>query len=151
MLKLTTILTMAITFAFMTTAADARQRHHHHTYHHARHFIDANGNGTVIGGRPTGCPHAYCGCEASRYLFGRIIPNLNLAANWIRKFPRTTAAPHMAAARNHHVFVLVSHVSGTNWLVHDGNSGAGRTREHVRSIAGYVIVDPTRERYALAN
>ena len=31
---------------------------------------------------------------------------------------------------------------GNNWLVHDGNSGGGMTREHVRSIKGYVIVNP---------
>lgn len=48
----------------------------------------------------------------------------------------------MAAARNHHVMVLISHVEGNNWLVHDGNSGGGLTREHVISINGYVIVNP---------
>jgi hypothetical protein len=30
--------------------------------------------------------------------------------------------------------------------VHDGNSGGGYTREHVRSIRGYVIVDPRAPR-----
>lgn len=108
-----------------------------------RRVTDANGNGAgVIGGRPAGCPHAYCGCGASLYLFGRIIPSLNLAANWIREFPRTHPAPGMAAARRHHVMVLISHVGGSDWLVHDSNSGGGKTREHVRSIAGYTIVDP---------
>lgn len=102
----------------------------------------------VIGGRPAGCPYAFCGCEASRYVFGRIIPSLNLAANWIREFPRTSPAPGMAAARNHHVMVLISHVDGSNWLVHDGNSGHHLTREHVRSIVGYVIVDPHGGRMA---
>jgi hypothetical protein len=48
----------------------------------------------------------------------------------------------MAAVRNHHVFVLMSHVGGSNWLVHDGNSGHGLTREHVRSIGGYTVVNP---------
>jgi hypothetical protein len=114
-----------------------------------RHRVmDANGNGAVIGGRPAGCPHAYCGCSASLQIFGKIIPELNLAANWLRKFPRTSPAPGMAAARNHHVMVLMSHVGGSNWLVHDGNSGHGLTREHVRSISGYVIVDPHGGRYA---
>ena len=105
-------------------------------------------SGTVIGGRPSGCPHAYCGCSASLYLFGRIIPELNLASNWIRKFPGTHPAPGMAAARNHHVMVLISQVSGFEWLVHDGNSGHGLTREHVRSISGYVIINPRAGRYA---
>jgi hypothetical protein len=48
----------------------------------------------------------------------------------------------MAAARSGHVMVLMSHVEGNNWLVHDGNSGGGMTRQHVRSIKGYVIVNP---------
>jgi hypothetical protein len=103
--------------------------------------FDANG-GAAISRRPEGCPHAFCGCEASLYLFGKIRPELNLASNWIRKFPRTSPAPGMAAARSGHVMILMSHVEGNNWLVHDGNSGGGLTREHVRSISGYVIVNP---------
>ena len=97
--------------------------------------------GMVVGGRPDGCPHAYCGCEASRYVFGKVRPELNLASNWMR-FPRTKPAPGMAAVRNHHVMVLMSHAGGNDWLVHDGNAGYGKTREHVMSISGYVIVDP---------
>lgn len=103
---------------------------------------------TVIGSRPAGCPHRFCGCEASLYLFGKIIPELNLAANWPRRFRRTYPAPRMAAARRGHVMVLISHVSGSDWLVHDGNSGGGKTRRHVRSIKGYVVVDPFSARMA---
>ena len=103
--------------------------------------VDANG-GAVVNRRPHGCPHRFCGCEASLYLFGKIRPELNLASNWIRKFPRTSPAPGMVAARSGHVMVLMSHVEGNDWLVHDGNSGGGLTREHVRSIKGYVIVNP---------
>lgn len=110
----------------------------------AARVTDANGNGAseILGGRPAGCPHRFCGCEASLYVFGRIIPKLNLAANWRRVFPRAAPAPGMAAARSGHVFVLISHVEGRLWLVHDGNSGGGKTRRHVRSIAGYTIVNP---------
>jgi hypothetical protein len=108
--------------------------------------FDANGN--VVGRRPDGCPHAFCGCEASLYLFGKIYPDLNLASNWARKFPRTSPAPRMAAVRNHHVMVLISPVAGNDWLVHDGNSGAGLTRDHVISINGYTIVDPQGSRLA---
>lgn len=110
--------------------------------------VDANGNTVIVGGRPPGCPHQFCGCEASLYLFGEIRKDLNLAANWIRKFPRTQPAAGMVAARSGHVFVLMSHVEGNQWLVHDGNSGGGKTRRHVRSIAGYVIVDPRASRVA---
>lgn len=98
-------------------------------------------HGTVIGARPSGCPHAYCGCSASLYLFGKIIPRLNLAANWL-SFPKAAPAPKMAAARHGHVFVLVEHKGGDKWLVHDGNSGRGMTRLHVRSLAGYTVVNP---------
>ena len=113
-----------------------------------RRYTARSSRDGVIGGRPAGCPYAFCGCEASRYLFGRIIPELNLAYNWVRKFPRTSPAPGMAAARSGHVFILISHVSGSNWLIHDGNSGGHLTREHVRSISGYIIVDPHSSRVA---
>lgn len=95
----------------------------------------------VIGGRPSGCPARFCGCGASLHLFGRIIPGLNLAANWLR-FPRAAPAPKMVAARRGHVFVLERHIAGNTWLVHDSNSGGRRTRIHPRSISGYVIVNP---------
>ena len=96
----------------------------------------------VIGGRPSGCPRAFCGCGASLHLFGRIIPALNLAANWLR-FPRTAPAPKMAAVRRHHVFILEQHISGNVWLAYDANGGRHVTWLHERSIAGYVIVNPS--------
>jgi hypothetical protein len=157
---------MAVLFSIAaTTTAEAQHRHTHQR--HARHLTapivcdrfgcsdrsharpaesrrvtDANGNSVVVGRRPPGCPYEFCGCEASLYVFGKIRPYLNLASNWIRKFPRTTPAPGMVAARNHHVMVLMSHAGGSDWLVHDGNSGGHKTREHLQSIKGYVIVDP---------
>jgi hypothetical protein len=96
----------------------------------------------VVGGRPAGCPRQFCGCVASIKLFGRIRADLNLASNWLRKFPRTSPAPMMAAARPGHVMVLLEHVGGDRWLTYDGNSGGGRTRIHVRSIRGFVTVNP---------
>lgn len=97
--------------------------------------------GGVIGGRPSGCPSAFCGCGASLHLFGKIIPALNTAANWLR-FPHTSPAPKMAAARRHHVMVLEKHLHGNVWLVHDSNSGSHKTRLHARSLAGYTVVNP---------
>jgi hypothetical protein len=56
--------------------------------------------GRVIGGRPSGCPSSYCGCGAALRVFGRVIPELNLAANWLR-FPvhrqHPGWSPHAAA------------------------------------------------------
>ena len=95
----------------------------------------------VIGGRPAGCPRQFCGCGASLHLFGKIVPGLNLAANWLR-FPRAAPAPGMVAARRGHVFVLKQHLGGNTWLAHDSNSGRGLTRLHARSLAGYSIVNP---------
>ena len=159
MIRFTIALIALIAFSFPAQARHLRHyQHHHHSYrHHYHRHVDhmpviarhhrSDGNG-VIGGRPSGCPHAYCGCEASRFVFGKIVADLNLAANWARKFPHVSPGPGMAAVRNHHVFILMSHVSGNNWMVHDGNSGRHLTREHVRSIVGYLIVNPHGSRYA---
>jgi len=124
------------------------RRHHFEAHTDTRRRIDANGNGVVLGGRPAGCPYEFCGCEASRYVFGKIRAELNLASNWIRHFPRTMPATGMAAVRNHHVMILIRHVGGSDWMVHDGNSGNHVTREHVRSIAGYIVVNPHGTRIA---
>ena len=131
----------------IATTADAGQEHKRIIREADRATIQyvpdiSSGRPIVVGARPGECPHSFCGCEASLYVFGQVRPDLNLASNWMRKFPRTSPAPGMAAVRNHHVFVLMSQVSGSNWLVHDGNSGHGLTREHVRSISGYTVVNP---------
>ena len=122
-------LTAAAMLVALSLPAEARHRY-------------VRSDSTVIGGRPANCPRAFCGCGASLHLFGRIIPALNLAANWFR-FPRAYPAPKMVAVRRHHVFVLEQHISGNVWLAFDANSGGHVTRLHERSIAGYVIVDPS--------
>ncbi|MDG9696776.1 hypothetical protein QC281_42780, partial [Streptomyces sp. DH17] len=61
--------------------------------------------------------------------------------NWFR-FPKAAPGAGMVAVRKHHVFVLESHVGGSDWLAYDANSGGRATRIHVRSIAGYTIVNP---------
>ncbi|WP_448043074.1 hypothetical protein [Bradyrhizobium liaoningense] len=95
----------------------------------------------VIGGRPAGCPSSFCGCGAALRVFGRIVPELNLASNWLR-FPRTSPAPGMVAARRGHVFVLEQHLGGDVWMAYDANSGGRTTRIHARSLRGYTIVNP---------
>lgn len=97
----------------------------------------------VLGGRPQECPRKYCGCILAIEFFGRPDPTLFVAQNWMR-FPKTRPAPGMVAARKGHVMKLISHVRGKVWTVYDPNSGGGLTRVHDRSIAGFVIVDPTR-------
>jgi hypothetical protein len=97
--------------------------------------------GRIVGGRPTGCPRSFCGCGAAIRVFGRIVPELNLASNWLR-FPRTSPASGMVAVRHGHVFVLEQHVSGDLWMAYDANSGGHATRIHARSIRGYTVVNP---------
>ncbi|WP_315722205.1 MULTISPECIES: hypothetical protein [unclassified Bradyrhizobium] len=143
------VVVVVVALLALSVQAEARPRHHHHRHHHYSHrhhsvmnaMASIPGEGRVVGGRPSGCPHAFCGCEASLYTFGRVIPELNLASNW-RRFPRTAPAPGMAAVRSGHVMILQQQVAGNVWLVHDGNSGGHVTREHPRSIAGYTIVNP---------
>lgn len=96
----------------------------------------------IIGGRPQGCPSRFCGCALALKIFGRIVPVLNLAVNWVHKFQRTPPAPGMVAARHGHAFQLIAHVRGMTWQVWDANSGRGRIRVHERSIAGFIIVNP---------
>lgn len=142
------IVTVVCLLLVSGTAEARHHRHHHftHRHHHLNAMAsiagDTRTDTRIVGGRPGGCPHAFCGCEASLYKFGRIIPELNLAANW-RRFPRTAPAPGMAAVRSGHVMILQQHVDGNVWYVHDGNSGGHVTREHPRSIAGYTIHDPS--------
>ena len=109
---------------------------------HRTGMSGANGDrGQVVGGRPAGCPRSFCGCGASIRVFGHIVPGLNLAANWLR-FPRTSPAPGMVAARRGHVFVLEQHVEGDTWMAYDANSGGRATRVHARSLRGYTVVNP---------
>ena len=91
---------------------------------------------------PFPCPRvAFCGCGASVKVFGKAVRELYLARNWYR-FPRSQPAPGTVAVRRHHVFVLLSPVSGSTWLVWDANSGKGLTKIHNRSISGWTIVRP---------
>lgn len=115
--------------------------------HATRASYDA---GQVLGGRPQGCPRRYCGCFASLELFGRIIPALNFAANWLR-FPRAQPAPGHAAARRGHVFIIKQVLDNGRVLALDGNSGGGKTRLHVRSLHGFTVVAAQRGALAEAS
>jgi hypothetical protein len=103
----------------------------------------------VIGGRPAGCPSSYCGCGAALRVFGRVIPELNPAANWLR-FPRTSPAPGMVAARHGHVFVpgqhLGRHVDGVRrqlWRACNTDSCSLIARIYSRESARNLIENPS--------
>lgn len=98
--------------------------------------------GTIIGSRPSDCPHAYCGCGLRKYL-GLSDKRLNLASNWVKLFPRASGpAAGVAAVRSGHVMYIESSAGDGQWLVRDYNSGGGMSRLHVRDVRGYVFVNP---------
>ena len=100
------------------------------------------GTGTIIGSRPAGCPHSYCGCGLRMYL-GLSDVRLNLASNWARLLPRQPGpAAGLAAVRNHHVMYIESAAGNGQWLIRDYNSGGGLSRMHVRDVRGYTFVNP---------
>lgn len=96
---------------------------------------------TVVA-HPAGCPaRAFCGCGTAVRLLGSPVRSLWLAANWLR-FPRAAPAPGMAAARRGHVFAIEQVLGNGKVLAYDPNSGGRKTRIHVRSLAGYTVVNP---------
>lgn len=108
---------------------------------------------TQIVAHPEGCPsRAFCGCGVSLHVFGKAVREggLAIAAEWLR-FPRAEPAPGMVAARPGHVFAIMENLGGGRVLAYDPNSGGHRTRIHVRSLAGYTVVNPgAGSRYAQA-
>lgn len=98
--------------------------------------------GTTMLPHPRGCPsRAFCACGAAVRVFGSPIHALWPSSAWF-KFPRTSPANGMVAVRHGHVFVLDRPAGDNEWLVYDYNSGGHLSRHHVRSLAGYTVVDP---------
>lgn len=98
--------------------------------------------GASILPHPQGCPRRlFCGCGAAIEVFGRPVRELWLAANWL-KFPPAQPAAGMVAANRRHVMVIRQYLGNNTALVYDANSGGGKTRLHVRSLAGYSIRNP---------
>jgi hypothetical protein len=54
----------------------------------------------------------------------------------------------MAAVRPHHVMVIMAYHGSGMATVYDANSGGHRTRVHLRSLAGYLVVNPRAGRIA---
>lgn len=116
------------------------------------HAVTGGATVTQLLPHPVGCPaRAFCGCGASIEVFGKNIRELWLAAAWF-KFPAASPAPGMVAVRRHHVFVIRELRGSGIVLAYDANSGGRRTRLHLRSLAGYRVVNPHggRSRYATA-
>ena len=97
---------------------------------------------TRIVAHPKGCPRRlFCGCGVSLRVFGKRVRHLYLARNWM-KYPRTSPRRGAVAANRRHVMFIERYLGGNKALVYDPNSGGRKTRLHVRSLAGYKIVDP---------
>lgn len=160
-----TALAVAFACLFAISAANAKPRHHKH-HHIARAAITesmgclpdndarlhcsgsiqriqgrlkvAVSSEGVIGGRPAGCPHAYCGCGARLYL-GIDDPRLNLAWNWTKYYHGLTPV----AVWRHHIAIIERMTGPSTAILRDYNSGSGLSRIHERSIAGARIVGRT--------
>ncbi len=98
---------------------------------------------TQANARPSGCPHAWCGCYlAQAYGYtGAMARKLWLARNWLM-FPRASMAPGNVAVfsrgRGGHVGRIEA-VKDGQVLLHSGNDGrAVRTRW--RSTRGLIAV-----------
>lgn len=108
----------------------------------AASYASADQGATIIGGRPSDCPHAYCGCGLRKFL-GLDDKRLNLAWNWAKFFPRESAPrAGLAAVRSGHVMYIEASAGDGQWLIRDYNSGGGLSRLHVRNVRGYVFVNP---------
>lgn len=156
------LIAVAVLACFAATAADARPKQARHESAALAHCRDgtyrpscipgqieriqshAYSDATVIGGRPAGCPHAYCGCGLARYL-GLSDKRLNRAWSWAQLFPRARPGPGMAVVWRHHVALIESMVGPREAVLRDYNSGRGLSRIHVRSIAGAIVVNPNAQ------
>ena len=140
---MTKVLAAIAALLFIINPAEARHHRHHHLIKYDRNNYESN---STIVSHPANCPwHAFCGCGVSVKVFGHPVRELFLASNWF-KFPRTHPAAGMVAVRNHHVMAILAMDANGNATVYDPNSGGHQTRIHIRSLAGYTVVNPHASR-----
>ena len=126
-----TTLAVAAMLLALVQIADARPRHY-----------NRSGYNASIVSHPAGCPRRlFCGCGVAVRAFGRPVRSLFLAANWGR-FPSASPTGGMVAYRRGHVMYIERYLGNGSAVVYDPNSGGGATRVHVRSLAGYRVVNP---------
>lgn len=130
---MTTLRIAAAAAVILISTVSAEARHHRH------HYLVSDRLPTVtekiIGGRPAGCPHAYCGCGARLYL-GIADVRLNLASNWLRYYSGSTPV----AVWSHHIAIIERMTGPRTAILRDYNSGGGLSRIHERSLAGARII-----------
>ncbi len=125
-----------------TRHKQAAKKHNHNGQRLQRVALKAHGIAPRIVAHPEGCPRrAFCGCGVALKVFGKHVRSLWLAANW-RRYRHAEPGPGKVAWRQGHVFYIERLVRNGYVLAYDPNSGRGLTRIHVRSLAGYRVVDP---------
>jgi hypothetical protein len=90
---------------------------------------------TAIGGKPAGCPHAWCGCWLASHL-GISDRSLWLARNWARIGHSSSPQVGAIAVWPHHVG-QISAVDGNRILLLSGNDGHA-VRERWRPMRGII-------------
>ena len=144
------VLSGVVLFAANADASTYHHRYHRHQFHARvaptghRAYSEARfarGGGEIVA-HPADCPRTlFCGCGAAHEL-GLADRSLWLVRSWY-KFPRTAAAPGMAALWGARHVAVIRAVNGDGTAtVYDANSGGGLTRVHRVSLAGLTIVDP---------
>jgi|SRR5690242_14511026 len=101
-------------------------------------WSDASGNEVqVLGGRPAGCPHAWCGCWLRQYLNVQD-KSLNLARQW-RTFGAPAGGPAVGVivVWHHHVGIITGRGADGGWIIKSGNDGRV-VRERERSLRGAI-------------
>ena len=151
-MRFITALLTFICVLVIASPASAKRHTKHFSHHQQTRFAPQNvfygAERDNILPHPSGCPRtAFCGCGVSVKVFGHPVRNLFLASNW-RRFPRTSPAPGMVAVRNHHVMLIVALDGNGNATVYDPNSGGHQTRQHVRSLSGYYVVNPNGSQHS---
>ena len=129
---------MAAFAALLIASSPAQAKHHRqHASRITLHNVTVSftRNEQIIGGRPSGCPHAYCGCGARKHL-GIDDVRLNLASNWRHLYHGS----QMVAVWNHHIAIVEQMLGNGMAVLRDYNSGSGLSRIHERSIAGATLV-----------
>jgi hypothetical protein len=104
---------------------------------HRRRSREVEHSSSSEGGRPPGCPHAWCGCFLAAKK-GLHDPRLYVARNWATLYGSPTSPqPGAVVVWNHHVGELVEHIKGNIWMVLSGNDGHA-VRARPRSISGAI-------------
>ena len=150
MIRMTLLVTAAVSLSLTASKASAHTLHQHHAYHHHRwhhaayrhspkQYDRGNAYGSnVAAARARGL--AWCGAEmADEFgIHGQQGRQLWLARNWARVGTATSAHMGAVVVWPHHVGRIVGQENG-QWVVRSGNENGG-VRSRIRSLAGVIAI-----------